>query len=482
MQLRELMKNIHFTGNPDDREISAISYDSRKVKPGTLFVAISGMQTDGHHFISQAIENGAVAILSNGRGSDIKTVPILQVKDPRLTMSHISAQFYGNPSTTMNVIGVTGTNGKTSITHILHHILQESGSPCGLLGTLGFRSPTGMMSTGFTTPESVEIQQMLKTLKMGGVNNVVLEISSHALDLHRVNDVDVDIAVFSNLTPEHLDFHKDMESYFKSKLQLFKRLSNVKKAIINIDDPYSDRICSATTAKIITYGMTEKADLFPSQYDFSLNGTRAQLQFGKIKISVDTTLIGEYNLSNILAASAVSISMGISVEDIEQALKSMPPIPGRLEHISCDCQGKVFVDYAHTADAYEKLFSSLKNITNEKVKIFVVFGCGGDRDSRKRKEMAAMVEKYAAFSFVTMDNPRTESLKKINADIINGFSGSDYEVISDRNNAIHTALDRMEDDSILLVLGKGRENYQMVGAEKQPHSDINIIRCYQYAS
>jgi len=222
MLLQELIKGIPYTGNPDDCEITAVTYDSRKVKSGTLFVAIAGFKVDGHDYISQAIDNGAAAILSNGRSPKIKTVPIIQVENPRLAMSQISAQFYGNPSESMNVVGITGTNGKTSITHILHHILQESGSSCGMLGTLGFRTPTGMVSTGFTTPESVEIQQMLQTLKMAGVDNVVLEISSHALELHRIDDVDVDIAVFSNLTPEHLDFHGDMESYFTSKLLLFK--------------------------------------------------------------------------------------------------------------------------------------------------------------------------------------------------------------------------------------------------------------------
>ena len=481
MLLQELIKGIPYTGNPDDCEITAVTYDSRKVKSGTLFVAIAGFKVDGHDYISQAIDNGAAAILSNGRSPKIKTVPIIQVENPRLAMSQISAQFYGNPSESMNVVGITGTNGKTSITHILHHILQESGSSCGMLGTLGFRTPTGMVSTGFTTPESVEIQQMLQTLKMAGVDNVVLEISSHALELHRIDDVDVDFAVFSNLTPEHLDFHGDMECYFTYKLRLFKGLSNTKTAVINIDDPYSDRICSATSAKIITYGMNEKADLHPVQSDFSLHGTQAQLQLRESNISVDTTLIGEYNLSNIMAASAVSLTMGIDPENIAQAVKSLPPIPGRLEHIPCDCPGKVFVDYAHTPDAYEKLFSNLKNLTEEQVKIFVVFGCGGDRDTEKRKEMAAIAEKYSTFSFVTMDNPRTESLEKINSDIIKGFSDSDYEVISDRNNAIHAALDKMKKNSILLVLGKGRENYQMIGSEKQPHSDIDIIRQYQYA-
>ena len=481
MQLQELVKNIQFKGTPDNREISFITYDSRKVKPGTLFVAISGMQTDGHEFIPQAIENGAVAILSNGRSPKTKAVPILQVKDPRLAMSQISAQFYGNPSEKMNIVGITGTNGKTSITHILHHILQTSGAACGTLGTLGFQTPSGMVSTGFTTPESVELQQMLQTLILAGVDNLVMEISSHALDLHRVDDVEVDIAVFSNLTPEHLDFHGDMEKYFKSKLQLFQSLSNTNTAVINLDDPYAQRICSATSAKIITFGMNKKADLHPVHTEFTLHGINAKLQFGQKTISIDSSLIGEYNLSNIMAGVGAALSIGVSISQIENAVKNMSPIPGRMELISCDCPGKVFVDYAHSPDAYEKLFSSISILTADQVKLLTVFGCGGNRDSGKRSEMAKISEKYSAFSFITMDNPRNEDVENINADIIRGFSGDDFTVIPDRKEAITTALKQMNENSILLVLGKGPENYQEIGTEKIPHSDIEIIKDYTNA-
>ena len=481
MQLQELVKDILYTGNPDDCEITAVTYDSRKVKSGTLFVAIAGFHVDGHDYISQAIENGAAAILSNGRSPKIKTVPILQVENPRIAMSQISAQFYGNPSKTMNIVGITGTNGKTTITHILYHILYNAGYSCGTMGTLGFKTPTGMMSTGFTTPESVEVHQMLQTLRIADVENVVMEISSHALDMHRVKDVDIDIAVFSNLTPEHLDFHGDMESYFKSKLKLFTDLDSSKTAVVNLDDPNSRKIYSATSAKVITYGMNEKADLYPVQSDFNLDGTEAYLQYGKTELVIHTDLVGRYNLSNIMAASAVSLEMGIPSQKIEQAIKNLTPIPGRLEQIPCDCPGKVFIDYAHTPDAYEKLFSSLTDLKDAEDNIIIVFGCGGDRDSSNRSKMAEITETYTTFSFVTMDNPRTESLEKINADIIQGFSGLNYEIISDRKTALETALSRMDDHSILLVLGKGRENYQEIGTEKQPYSDVEIIKEFQYA-
>ena len=478
MQLNELVKNISFKGQTDSREIKAITYDSRKVKPGTLFVAISGMKDDGHEYIPQAIENGAAAVLSNGRSPKTWEIPILQVQDPRMAMSHISAQFYGNPSTKMNIIGVTGTNGKTSITQIIHHILQQSNIHCGTLGTLGFHAPSGMISTGFTTPESIELQQMLNTLLLAGVTDVVMEISSHALNLHRVADVDTNIAVYSNLTPEHLDFHGDMESYFNSKLKLFTKLNKKNTAVINLDDPYAKRIIAETSANIITYGMEKHADLYPLKTECRLNGIQTKLQYGSNMISVKSNLVGLYNLYNIMAAIAVCLTMNIQPEIISQAMQQSMVIPGRLESISTNSPGKIFIDYAHTPDAYEKLFSTISSLCSKEAVIYTVFGCGGNRDTHKRSEMAAIAEKYSDFVTVTTDNPRTESLEAINSDIVSGFKGNNYEIILDRKDAIYQMMDQMNDQSILLVLGKGMENYQEIGREKIPYNDKKIIEGY----
>ena len=482
MILQKLVKNISFKGQADEREIKAITYDSRKVKPGTLFVAISGIQDDGHEYIPQAIENGAVAVLSNGRSPKTREIPILQVQDPRIAMSHISAQFYGHPSKKMNIIGVTGTNGKTSITHILQHILKKSNINCGTLGTLGFHTPSGMISTGFTTPESVELQQMLSTLLMAGVRDVVMEISSHALNLHRVADVDVNIAVFSNLTPEHLDFHSDMESYFQSKLKLFTKLNNKNTAVINCDDPYAERIMEETSSNIFTYGMDNHADLYPVDIEYGLNGIQAQLQCGNIVVPVKSNLVGTYNLYNIMAATSVCLRMDIQPEIISQAMLQDLVIPGRLEAIPTNAkQGKIFIDYAHTPDAYEKIFSTISSLCSEETAIYTVFGCGGNRDNSKRSEMATIAEKYADFVIVSTDNPRTESLEAINSDIVSGFKGNNYEIILNRKDAIYRMMDQMDERSILLVLGKGEENFQEIGSEKIPYNDKDTIRSYKSA-
>ena len=482
MNLSYLIKGIDFEGDIADCNIESINYDSRKVKEGSLFFAIKGINVDGNNFIEEAIDNGAVAVITENRLQKLIDIPIIQVKFAREVMSKVCSRFYKNPSKNINIMGTTGTNGKTSVTHILHHIITSHNESCGSLGTLGFQIPSGIINTGFTTPESVELHQMLNTLKNAQIKNLVMEVSSHALELYRVNDIDIDIAIFTNLTSEHLDFHGDMESYLNSKIKLFQSLNNQKFAIINLDDPYFEDIKKSTKAKVVTYGFHKDADIAVADCLFSINGIIASLKFDQNYISINTNLIGDYNLSNIMAAVSASLCKGFSIKTIEQAINTLPPIPGRMERIPSECPGQVFIDYAHTPDAYEKVFSSISSIVNDNTKIISLFGCGGNRDKKNRSKVAKISEHYSDYSFVTTDNPRNENINNINQDIIKGFTNNNFKIITNRKEAIELALSQMQDDYVLLILGKGRENYQEVCGKKQFHSDIEIIRDYSYAS
>ncbi len=478
MELTQVLKDIKFKGNPDNREIRSISHDSRHVNDGALFIAISGGHADGHDFIDDAIQSGAVAILSNGRNVKVKEVPLIRVKDPRAAMSHISANFYNHPSRKMKIAGVTGTNGKTSITHIVNSILTASGKKCGTLGTLGFVTPSGIISTGFTTPESVEVQHLLSILLNGGIDHAVMEISSHALEFNRVDDVDVDVAVFTNLTPEHLDFHGNMNTYFQAKLKLFKKLPAEKKGVINVDDPCGMKIRAQTNAEIISFGFDKTADIHPVKVHYSLDGIAANLKVKNRNLKVESPLIGDYNLSNIMASVGVGIAFDLSLKDIRSGIEQLELIPGRMEKIQTSLQGDFFVDYAHTPDAFTKIFHTVENLIQGKKEIITVFGCGGDRDAEKRPVMAGIAENFSDYVFVTSDNPRSEKLEDIINDICVGFKKTNHSVVFNRKEAIHQAIHKSHKDSVILLLGKGRDDYEIIGQEKLFHSDIKTVENY----
>lgn len=476
MKLSELLNGVDYSGKPEDCEVVSIIHDSRKVKQGSLFVAIKGFEADGHDYILDAVNKGAVAVMSNGRSLDNLPVPVVKVKNPRACMSQISANFYNHPSKKLNVIGVTGTNGKTSITQLLYNLFNKNGKPTGTLGTLGFSTPTGMSTTGFTTPESVELQQLLKTMEIGGVENAVMEISSHALELNRVDDVDVNIAIFTNLTQDHLDFHGSMENYFQAKLKLFLNLRDSATAIINIDNDYGRRIIKEINCNTVTYGTDEEADLSIRKCNLTLESSELLLKWKNEEFIVNSNLIGHYNLENLLAAIATSLISGISIEDIKSSVNSELIIPGRMEKFDLKEKGFAIVDYAHTPDAYEQLLSTVKQLVPKKSELITIFGCGGDRDKNKRSKMAKIAEKYSNKVIVTSDNPRNENVEDICKDIELGFTKKDYTIIHNREDAINNALEKMDKNSVLLLLGKGRDDYEQIGNEKFPHSDIGIIK------
>ena len=475
MKLSKLLKGISCNEITQDCEVASIIHDSRKVKKGSLFVAIKGMKSDGHDYILDAVSKGAVAVMSNGRSLDNLPVPVVKVKNTRACMSQISANFYDHPSKDLNVIGVTGTNGKTSVTQLLYNLLNKNDLVTGTLGTLGFSTPTGMSTTGFTTPESVELHQLLQMMKLGGVENAVMEISSHALELNRVDDVNINIAIFTNLSQDHLDFHGSMENYFQAKLKLFSNLDESSIAIVNMDDEYGKRILKNINCQSITYGVDKNADLLLIESNLSIDSTNLLMRWKNQKFSVTSNLIGSHNVENLLASIATALVSGISIYEIQSCMKYELIIPGRMEKVDLNEKGIAIIDYAHTPDAYDKTLFTIKNMAPKEYEIITVFGCGGDRDKEKRPIMGQIAEKYSDKLIITSDNPRFEELEDIIVDIEKGLSYKNYKIIKNRREAILNALNDMTEKTILVILGKGRDDYELIGDKKIKHSDFDIL-------
>ena len=465
---------------PVDRVVEGIAYDSRRVQKNFLFVALRGEKNDGHQFIEQAIERGASSIVTEEEVQPARAT-CLVVENTRHALADLGAAFYERPMRRLKLAAVTGTNGKTTTTFLLKHLCEKAGLRCGLLGTVRYEVGDRILPAVRTTPESLDIQELLAQIADAGCKAVAMEVSSHALVQDRTRGLEWDVAVFTNLTQDHLDFHGTMESYFAAKAQLFNRLSEQKTktnptAVINLDDRYGAQLIDRLDKKIpiITYGMTPRADFRASNYHAEFAGTSYQLDAQGKSYLVRVPLIGRFNVANSMAALAAASSLGISLREAILSLSRSPQVPGRLEAVPAKRQFQVFVDYAHTDDALLNVLKTLRELSPRR--LIVVFGCGGDRDRQKRPLMGRVVDQNADYGIITSDNPRKEDPDAIIAEIEKGFRSDHYEKIPDRTQAIAHAIELARPRDIVLIAGKGHEAYQEFADHTVPFDDTQVAR------
>jgi len=463
-----------------DLDITDISYHSNRVKERNLFVAIPGAKRDGHHFIEESIARGAGAIITEQIPPHPIDIPLVVVKDTRKALAQISAEFFSHPSREIMLVGITGTNGKTTTSYLIESIIKAAGKEVGVIGTINYRLRGKEQPAPTTTPQSYDLQHLLREMTTEGVEYVVMEVSSHALDQERVRGCHFDVGVFTNITPEHLDYHEDMDRYFAAKKRFFHEILPESEknpwAIVNLDDPLlRDLQKELPPLRAMTYGL-EQGEVSALQREISLEGIRATLSSPAGPLKIKSPLIGEYNLYNIMAAAAVGISLGMPSEAISQGIKDLSVVPGRMERVG-DGDPRVFVDYAHTPDALEKAIKEVKRLATGKV--FIVFGCGGDRDRTKRAPMGRIGVQWSDLAIITSDNPRTEDPLRIIEEIERGARGISqhrYLVITDRREAIKKAIALAASQDVVLISGKGHEDYQIIGEERLPFDDREEVR------
>lgn len=476
LKLQSLLSHLHLINNnemQDNPEIHSIENDNRKVVEGSLFICIKGYTVDGHDFAESAVKQGAVAIIAERELS--LSVPVIVVESTKRAMAILADVFYGQPSHKLQMIGITGTNGKTTTSHLIEKILSDAGSVTGLIGTMYTKIGHQLIETKNTTPESLTLQKTFHQMVDKGVETAVMEVSSHSLVEGRVHGTDFDIAVFTNLTQDHLDFHKTMDEYKRAKSLLFSQLGNAyelekpKYAVLNVDDDASKMFLESTSAHLMTYGIDNKAMLQATNIQMTANGTEFELvsPYGIHKVSIQ--LVGKFSVYNVLASLGAALCSGIPLESAIASLEGIKGVAGRFELVQADQDFTVIVDYSHTPDSLENVLKTIRQFARGRV--FVVVGCGGDRDRSKRPLMAQIACEYSDRPIFTSDNPRSEEPLSILKEMEAGVQGEAYEVFVDRKEAIYHAVREANEDDVILIAGKGHETYQIIGDKTYDFDD-----------
>ena len=486
--LRSLARTLPPTERPEmladaaalDVTCTGVSHDSRRVAPGAVFVALAGQKADGMSFVPQALDGGAAAIVAERPAPAGTRVPWVVVRNARLALALLAADFFGHPSRQMQVVGITGTNGKTTTSYLVNAIFEAAGIRCGLMGTVTYRIGDHAFEATRTTPEAPDVQAFMRQMVDAGCGACVMEVSSHALALHRVDGIAFAAGVFTNLTRDHLDFHADMETYFSAKRRLFTLLPEGAPALINVDDPRASTLVDSV-ARPVTYGINKPADVAPGALSFSLSGLQFETRTPQGTVSVRSRLVGRPNVYNILAAVGTTAALGVPLAAIERGLAALPGVPGRFELASDSGDDiTVVVDYAHTDDALRNLLETARSMATHRV--ITVFGAGGDRDRTKRPLMGMVAARLSDVVVITSDNPRSEDPTRIIDEVKRGAepetrqSNAQLHAIVDRHEAIARAVRLAAAGDVVLIAGKGHEKYQEIDGRTYPFDDVAVAR------
>lgn len=486
MQLKNILNSVNYlqvNGNIEGKSVECLCYDSRQVVKNSIYVAVKGFNFDGHNYIADAVNKGASVIILDDInhfdkyvGKDNAQIFIL-VKDSRKALAELSTALYSYPSQQLSLIGVTGTNGKTTTTFILKSIFEAVGGKTGLIGTISNSIGDRKIETEMTTPESVEINSLLRNMADEDCSYCAMEVSSHSLSLSRVHKLKFAAAIFTNITPEHLDFHNTFDEYVSAKKILFDNLEEDSFCVYNIDDESAEIIVGDTVAQKISFGMNGNSTFRISDISYDMNGTAFKIIHLGHEYEIKSSMVGGFNAYNIAGAFATAYMLGIKPEDIVRGIANAPQVPGRFEVLNRNDK-VVVIDYAHTADSLEKTLQNIRSIIGKCRQLFTVFGCGGDRDKTKRPIMGKIASELSDFVIVTNDNPRTENPTQIIKDIICGIENDNYKIMENRKSAIEFAVKSSGYNCVILVAGKGHEDYQIIGKEKLYCSDKEIaINC-----